>query len=55
VDPVPDPLLLRKSGSAGKRTRASRSVAGNSVLVTDLYPAAFLVVDSARFAVHSPE
>jgi hypothetical protein len=30
VDPVPDPLLLRKSGSAGNRTRASRSVARNS-------------------------
>jgi hypothetical protein len=24
VDPVPDPLLLRKSGSAGNRTRTSR-------------------------------
>jgi hypothetical protein len=30
VDPVPDPLLLRKSGSAGNRTRTSRSVARNS-------------------------
>jgi hypothetical protein len=30
VDPVPDPLLLRKSGSAGNRTRASGSVARNS-------------------------
>jgi hypothetical protein len=27
VDPVPDTLLLRKSGSAGNRTRASGSVA----------------------------
>jgi hypothetical protein len=27
VDPVPDPLLLRKSGRAGNRTRASGSVA----------------------------
>jgi hypothetical protein len=27
VDPVRDPLLLRKSGSAGNRTRTSRSVA----------------------------
>jgi hypothetical protein len=27
VDPVPDPLLLRKSGSAGKLTRTSGSVA----------------------------
>jgi hypothetical protein len=30
VDPVPDPLLLRKSGSARNRTRASGSVARNS-------------------------
>jgi hypothetical protein len=26
VDPVPDPLLLKKSGSAGNRTRTSGSV-----------------------------
>jgi hypothetical protein len=30
VDPVPDPLLLRKSGTAGNRTRTSVSVARNS-------------------------
>jgi hypothetical protein len=32
VDPVPDPLILRKSGSAGNRTHASASasVARNS-------------------------
>jgi hypothetical protein len=30
VDPVPDPLLLRKSGSARNRTRASGSVDRNS-------------------------
>jgi hypothetical protein len=30
VDPVPDPLLLRKSGIAGNRLRASGSVARNS-------------------------
>jgi hypothetical protein len=30
VDPVPDPLLLRKSGSAGNRTRVSGSVGRNS-------------------------
>jgi hypothetical protein len=30
VDPVPDPILLRKSGSAGNRTRTSGSVARNS-------------------------
>jgi hypothetical protein len=32
VDPVPDPLLLRKSSSAGNRTRTSGSVARNSVI-----------------------
>jgi hypothetical protein len=30
VDPVPNPLLLRKSGSTGNRTRTSGSVAKNS-------------------------
>jgi hypothetical protein len=30
VDPVPDPLLFRKSGSAGNRTRTSGSVTKNS-------------------------
>jgi hypothetical protein len=30
VDPVPDPLLVRKSGSVGNRTRTSASVARNS-------------------------
>jgi hypothetical protein len=30
VDPVPDPLLLRKSGSAGDRIRTSGSAARNS-------------------------
>jgi hypothetical protein len=30
VDPVPDPLLLRKCDSAGNRTRTSGSVARNS-------------------------
>jgi hypothetical protein len=30
VDPVPDPLLLRKSGSAGNRSRTSGPVARNS-------------------------
>jgi hypothetical protein len=32
VDPIPDPLLLRKSGSAETRTRTSGSVARNSDL-----------------------
>jgi hypothetical protein len=30
VDPVPDPLLFRKSGSVGNRTQTSGSVARNS-------------------------
>jgi hypothetical protein len=30
VDPVPDPLLLGKSGSVGNRTRVSGSVARSS-------------------------
>jgi hypothetical protein len=30
VDPVPDPLLLRKSGSVGNRTQTPGSVARNS-------------------------
>jgi hypothetical protein len=30
VDPVPNPLLLRKSGRVGNRTRTSGSVARNS-------------------------
>jgi hypothetical protein len=30
VDPVPEPLLLRKSGRAENRTRTSGSVARNS-------------------------
>jgi hypothetical protein len=30
VDPVPDPLLLRKSGSARNRTQTSGSVARSS-------------------------
>jgi hypothetical protein len=30
VDPVPDPLIIRKSDSAGNRTRTSRPVARNS-------------------------
>jgi hypothetical protein len=30
VDPFPDPLLLRKSGSAGNRTQAFGPVARNS-------------------------
>jgi hypothetical protein len=30
VDPVPEPLLIRKSGSAGNRTRTCGSVARKS-------------------------
>jgi hypothetical protein len=34
VYPIPDPLLLRKSGSDGNRTRTSGSAARNSDLYT---------------------
>jgi hypothetical protein len=37
VDPVPDPLLLRKSGNAGNRTRTSGFAARNSDYWTLLY------------------
>jgi hypothetical protein len=33
VDPVPDPVLLRKSGSSENRTRTSESVARNSITI----------------------
>jgi hypothetical protein len=33
VDPVPDPLLLRKCGTAGNRIRTSGSVARNILTV----------------------
>jgi hypothetical protein len=38
VEPVPDPLLLRKTGSTGNRTRACGSVAKevNTFLVQQL-------------------
>jgi hypothetical protein len=36
VDPVPGPLLLRKSGSAGNQTRTSGSVARNSDSDSDI-------------------
>jgi hypothetical protein len=35
MDTVPDPLLLRKSGSAGNRNWTSGSVASNFDLATD--------------------
>jgi hypothetical protein len=35
VDPVPDPLLLRKSGSAGNRTRTSGLAARNDHKTTE--------------------
>jgi hypothetical protein len=38
VDPVPDPLPLRKSGSAGNRTRTSGSVARNSDNMIPILP-----------------
>jgi hypothetical protein len=39
ADPVPDPLRLRNSGSAGNRTRTSESVARNTDhLTTEAVP-----------------
>jgi hypothetical protein len=35
MDPVPDPLFLRKSGNAGNRTGTSGSVARNSDHTTE--------------------
>jgi hypothetical protein len=37
VDPVPDPLLLRKSGSAGNQTRTFGSVARKSAKVGTIF------------------
>jgi hypothetical protein len=37
VDPVPAPLLLRKSGSAGNRTQTSGSVARTYFLLYNIY------------------
>jgi hypothetical protein len=48
VDPVPDPLLLRESGSAGNRTQTSGSVARKS---DQLAPEA---VDVAALAISIP-
>jgi hypothetical protein len=51
VDSVPDPLLLRKSGSARNRTRTSASVARNSdhyttvaVRVFDKFPKYHIII-----------
>jgi hypothetical protein len=51
VDPVPDPLLLRKCCSAGNRTRTSGSVARNSdvVSVKDPYDRILCFLDSSRY------
>jgi hypothetical protein len=35
VDPIPDTLLLRKSGSAGNRTQTSGSVARYVLTIAD--------------------
>jgi hypothetical protein len=46
VDPVPDPLLLRKSRSAGNRTRTSGSVARNSDHLTTEVEQLIINIDS---------
>jgi hypothetical protein len=34
VDPIPDPLLLRKSGSAGNRTQDLRICQANALIIS---------------------
>jgi hypothetical protein len=57
VDRVPDPLLFRKSGSAGNRTRTSGSVAKNSdYLTTEAVLSLFMLMQNAElllFAQHT--
>jgi hypothetical protein len=48
VDPVPDPLL-RKSGSAGNRTRTSRSVARNDFYANPFDICLYLTFTSQYF------
>jgi hypothetical protein len=58
VDPVPDPLLLRKSGSAGNRTRTSGSVASNSDTASETFHSeilAYLVTQDFSFVRLSAE
>jgi hypothetical protein len=50
VDPVPDPLLFRKSDSAGNRTRTSGSVARNS----DHYTTKAVILSNLSFINHHP-
>jgi hypothetical protein len=47
VDPVPDPLLVRKSGSVGNRTRTTESVARNS----DHYTTEAVIADGHQFSI----
>jgi hypothetical protein len=56
VDPVPDPLLLRKSGSAGNRTWTSGPVANNSDHYTKVYilPTSYLTVWSTYIPRQKP-
>jgi hypothetical protein len=51
VDPVPDPLFLRKSGSAGNRNRTSGSVARNSDYKT-IEAVAMGTINSKMYFIH---
>jgi hypothetical protein len=44
MDPVPDPVLLRKSGNAGNRTRPSGPVARNSDYTTEAVDQFYLTI-----------
>jgi hypothetical protein len=54
VDPVPDPLLLRKSGGAGNQPGTSRAVARNSDHETTeaVYPQAQWIIYIPLSPVH---
>jgi hypothetical protein len=54
VDPIPDPLLLRKSGSAGNGTRASGSLARSSDHYTTEWCITHRITGFVDF-VHRPE
>jgi hypothetical protein len=55
MDAVPDPLLLRKSGSAGNRARASGSVARNSDHLTTETVSATIMVRNIMPEIRRPK
>jgi hypothetical protein len=56
VDPDPDPLLLRKSGSPGNRSRTSGYVARNPDhwIKEVVYPAYVPIIERERFLTAVP-